>query len=77
MCFIKDVICCVLLLWCGGCSHFYESVQAYNISNCYDLPYSERGQCLEQVEGSYERYQQERKAALPDRKDSEGEPLNF
>ena len=55
-----------LLLACVGCSgkSVYEGVQARNRNQCYSLPPSQKEECLQRENKSYEEYERDRQEIL-------------
>jgi hypothetical protein len=52
------------LVFFSGCRGMYEGFKSVKTEDCYRLPYPEQAQCLQQVDVSYEEYEQEREKTL-------------
>lgn len=52
-------ICC-LVLFCSGCAQMYTGFQAVGVQSCHTLSYPEQQECLDQVNLSYDEYEEER-----------------
>ena len=54
---------CAVLISIGGCTsqQAFEGIKAKNMNDCYNLPYSQRDECLATTDISYEEYQRRRK----------------
>ncbi|WP_458777178.1 hypothetical protein [Desulforhopalus sp. 52FAK] len=49
-----------LVLFCPGCTQLYTGFQAVGEQSCHGLSYPEQQDCIEQVNLSYEEYEDER-----------------
>ena len=54
------VVCSLSLL---ACSNFYDGFKAVEMDSCYRLPYPDQEECLQQIDMSYEEYEQQREEA--------------
>lgn len=66
-------LCLVIVLIGSACSNrgSYENVRHNHLQQCNAMPESARKECIERATGSYDAYEQERKALLEDNKKNE------
>ena len=67
------LLCVAVVLVSSACSHrgSYENVRQNHLQQCNAMPESARKECMERATGTYDAYQQDRKALIEEKEKSE------